>query len=311
MSQGHGDADEKDCRNGSVPAPVVIGGVGGSGTRLIARLMMDLGYFMGGDLNESLDNLWFTLLFKRPVLLAASDKDFAKLAHIFRVRMTGEQRLDPCSLDLIESLARENRLPEFSPQWIQERANTFITGTGAQPGQKWGWKEPNSHFFIERLRGALPGLKYIHVIRNGLDVAHSANQNQLRLWGPVFMGEDVAITPKSSLKFWRLVHERILSVGNDMGGDFFLLKYEPFCAEPLPELVGLLDFLGISIPPGDQERLAERVLPAPSIDRFKSHGIDLFDPDDVAFVAALGYNVEPERNIGRYRSYRATPNAGP
>jgi RNase adaptor protein for sRNA GlmZ degradation len=47
-------------------SPVVVGGVGGSGTRLIADILMELGYYIGSDLNKSLDNLAVTLLFKRP-----------------------------------------------------------------------------------------------------------------------------------------------------------------------------------------------------------------------------------------------------
>jgi hypothetical protein len=60
------------------PHMVAIGGVGGSGTRLGAALLQVLGYYIGDDLNESLDNLWFTLLFKRrSILLENLDLDFA------------------------------------------------------------------------------------------------------------------------------------------------------------------------------------------------------------------------------------------
>ena len=42
-------------------APVAIGGVGGSGTRLVAQLLSGAGIHMGDDLNGSSDTLWFTL----------------------------------------------------------------------------------------------------------------------------------------------------------------------------------------------------------------------------------------------------------
>ena len=45
--------------------PVVVGGIGGSGTRVITQILSGLGYYMGGDLNESEDFLGYTLLFKR------------------------------------------------------------------------------------------------------------------------------------------------------------------------------------------------------------------------------------------------------
>ncbi len=60
----------------NTPPPVVIGGVGGSGTRLIAQILKDLGYFMGNDLNEANDNLLFPLLFKRIEILSSSEEEF-------------------------------------------------------------------------------------------------------------------------------------------------------------------------------------------------------------------------------------------
>ena len=52
-----------DVRGASTWSPdgrhVAIGGVGGSGTRLIARMLGQLGWYLGDDLNESVDNLWF------------------------------------------------------------------------------------------------------------------------------------------------------------------------------------------------------------------------------------------------------------
>ncbi len=53
---------------------VAIGGMGGSGTRLIARILVECGIYMGSDLNEALDNLVFTRLFKDPVWFRNADK---------------------------------------------------------------------------------------------------------------------------------------------------------------------------------------------------------------------------------------------
>ena len=46
--------------------PVVIGGVGGSGTRVLAEILSLFGFYLGNDLNGAKDNLVYTLLFKRP-----------------------------------------------------------------------------------------------------------------------------------------------------------------------------------------------------------------------------------------------------
>jgi hypothetical protein len=56
----------RELRTSSQAGPVAIRGVGGSGTRLVADIVLELGFYLGADLNYERDNLWFTLLLKRP-----------------------------------------------------------------------------------------------------------------------------------------------------------------------------------------------------------------------------------------------------
>ena len=91
MSSGQEGASEI-ARHGEF-APIAVGGVGGSGTRLVARLLRDLGFFLGADLNESEDTLWFTHLFKRREVLDLSEGQFSELVSIFRTVMTSDRAL--------------------------------------------------------------------------------------------------------------------------------------------------------------------------------------------------------------------------
>ena len=43
---------------------------------------------------------------------------------------------------------------------------------------EWGWKEPNTHMILPFLLKKYKNLRYIHIMRNGLDNAYSKNQNQ-------------------------------------------------------------------------------------------------------------------------------------
>jgi hypothetical protein len=86
--------------------------------------------------------------------------------------------------------------------------------------QRIGWKEPNTHIVMDRLPALLPQMKYIHVMRNGLDMAHSRNQNQLRLWGRYLVGPDCRDDPRSSLKYWCRTHQRILRLCQPLGARF-------------------------------------------------------------------------------------------
>ena len=52
-----------------------------------------------------------------------------------------------------------------------------------EPGRPWGWKEPRSIYLLPFFHQQLPALRFLHVVRDGRDMALSANQNQLRKHG--------------------------------------------------------------------------------------------------------------------------------
>src|SRR5690606_34795743 len=84
--------------------PMVLGGVGGSGTRVVAAAAIAAGFHLGHDLNEPLDNLAFTLLFKDQAISDISASAFADRVRLFADAMTGARALDPAEISLLESL---------------------------------------------------------------------------------------------------------------------------------------------------------------------------------------------------------------
>ncbi len=97
----------------------------------------------------------------------------------------------------------------------------------------WGRKEPNTHVVIDRLMRLMPKMKYLHVARNGLDMAYSANQNQLKFWGGHFIGPECEMSPYYSLKYWRLIHRRVLDLCIPMGKRFFFSQLRSLLLESL------------------------------------------------------------------------------
>lgn len=272
--------------------PVAIGGVGGSGTRLIAEILLRLGYYIGGDLNQENDNLWFTLLFKRIEILQFTRQEFDYYVDLFLRRMKGitaftqREKLD------IKRLALVDR-GQHNPDWLVDRVNSFLSPSSENwTPVCWGWKEPNTHVVLDRLIVSLPSLRYMHVVRNGLDMAHSHNINQLQLWGRSFLGLDIVpIDSRHALKYWCEVHRRILDIASDMPGRFHLINYDEFCNDPGRGLGKLIDFLEINIDSAKLRSLLRLVTPPPSIGRFRAYGLSMFDADDVAFVESLGFPV--------------------
>lgn len=274
----------------TVPAwPVAIGGVGGSGTRVVASALSSAGWYLGGDLNEAQDNLWFTTLFKHLGALSMPEADFAVLVELFVQRMS-DGFLDPARIGVVESLAQRES-DQHAPEWFAERLRSMTADDDGAGGRRWGWKEPNTHVVLERLERCLPGLRYVHVARSGLDMAVSSNQNQPRLWGAA-LGVPHDDTPASSLRFWCAAQRRVLATAARMPDRFLFVRFEDLCADPLTGLERLFRFCGV-----DAADLAAEAA-APSVRRPDSLGRGLgradFDVDraDVAYVRSLGFAVD-------------------
>ena len=271
-------------------APVVIGGIGGSGTRLIAQCLKAAGFYIGSDFNDAYDNLWFTLLFKRIQILSCSESTFDALIEILLKAMSGDRSFTTQQIELIEALASEDR-NEYSVHWLRRRVEALLSGKPEiKENKKWGWKEPNSHVVLDRLVGRMSNMKYIHVTRNGLDMAHSNNQNQLRLWGRYFLNEEINITPYYALKYWCTVHKRVINIGESMGDNFLFFNYDHLCVNPESGIKWLLDFLGEKSDSLISELIA-LVRQPDSIGRFKQYGTKMFTEEDIAFVKSLGFDV--------------------
>lgn len=275
-----------------VPAilpPVVVGGVGGSGTRVVAAWLHALGVYLGSDLNASNDNLWYTLLFKQEDILTVTQDAFQERVAILTKGMTAGGPYTASQRATIRRLAAADRA-QHQESWLQQRANSLLAAE--PPAQTtWGWKEPNSHVVLDRLQEALPGMRYIHLARNGLDMAFSKNQNQLRLWGAHFLDTPFEVSPRFALKFWRRVHERVLALQATMGDRFLLLRFEDLCSDPGSEIRRLLSFIGQEATEARVRSLALLVNTPPSIHRYKRHDLHPFDLDDIAYVEQLGFET--------------------
>lgn len=274
-------------------SPVAVGGVGGSGTRVVAQVLSDLGFFMGHDLNTPCDNLHFTLLFKRPEVLTLPDEAFSHAVVVFE-RLMGHGTVNVEDVALMESLAQAPRWDVHSVGWLQARVASVPRGPECPPTH-WGWKEPNTHVVLGRLWQHMPDLRYVHVRRHGLDMAFSSNQNQPRFWGEVFTGEaaPVPITPEYSLRYWCAAEQRInrLVAQADKQHQFHVLNFDRLCLEPEAELQVLVDFLGAVPNNTTVEELAQRVQAPTSLHRYRLHDLNRFPLGQREFVQSLGFGI--------------------
>lgn len=271
------------------PAPIAVGGVGGSGTRLVAAMLKEAGIYIGDDLNKANDNLWFTLLFKQANLLECPGEKIRPLIDIFANGMMGRHVWEKEHVEMIESLASENR-SYCSKYWLQRRAKLLLRHkTSLCESSVFGWKEPNTHLFLDHFKSNFPNLKYIHVYRNGLDMAYSKNQNQVNFWGRHFIPELNIVTPKESLKFWSLTNKRTIKFCNELNIDHLIVNFDKLCIEKKQEIKKIASFIGVN-----ESILAnfEKIIEKPkSLGRFKKYGIESFEEEDISYVASLGFEI--------------------
>lgn len=282
-------------------APIAVGGIGGSGTRLIARLLVELGYDMGSDLNDSLDELGFTALFKR-IELWPLDANLQELEQALSVYLTARGFPIPEDISsknhrgrvekLIAHIAATSKWREVGA--IEDRITTLSEIKA--PGQSWGWKEPNTVMVLPYLLHALPKLRYIHVLRDGRDMAFSSNKNQLRLWGSHVLGRAIDCDcPQDAFDYWCGVHEGLLGLQEQHGSRVLLIKLESLIASPEESLGRLLAFVGTPAKDAANHRakLSNLISTPDSITRYRDRPPLEMTKSQVTLMQRLGYPNDP------------------
>ena len=288
--------------------PVAVGGVGGSGTRAVAKVLQLAGVYLGGDLNEALDNRWFTLLFKRPGWFVqarnAPGEPIQRALSVFHGVMTKGRvaafRSLPFLLGAAADLSRSGHDPTGFAKglWPYRRVGSMLRARPFRASQHagWGWKEPNTHLLLPELAEHFPPLRYVHVVRHGLDMAFSANQNQLHNWGRLFDVEPppaLAAAPRSSLEFWIRANERAIRLGQSLlGSHFLLVDADQLCQHPGAGVDRLVDFLALEVSPDVRARMAAVPRRPASAGRYRQHDLGVFGPGQVEAVRRLGFPVE-------------------
>ena len=280
---------------------IAIGGIGGSGTRLIADIVMKFGFYMGASLNKSLDNLWFTLLFQRPGWFAhgPANDDIVEALRLFRRAMTTglSGTISIRDVDFIHSLARDLQQATHRIGANRETAEQLIASMPPNRAAPvgWGWKEPNSHIFLPQIVSEFGGIKYIFVIRNGLDMAFSNNTNQIRNWGKYIC--DISITNKlikkeMMLEYWILANKRAIEIGkNQLNDRFMVINYDNFCHSSLHELQKFVEFLNVEVDNNIMKKIVDTIKPL-DINRFKKHDLGIFSKRQIEYVREFGFDID-------------------
>lgn len=233
--------------NFSLPTlpPNIIGATGGSGTRVVARIVRAGGMFTGTRLNESDDAIDFGKFSDRWINTFLRDEATAR-AGVTESRM--KRGLDSILAAHCASLS---------------------------PGQTWGWKEPRSIFLLSFYHRLFPSLKFLHVVRDGRDMAFSKNQNQLRRHGRAVLEwrERLKSQPVRSIALWSRVNLAAAEYGeNHLRENYLRVRFEDLCRAPVESTERILRFFDLT---GDAAMIArQEVAPPASLGRWRTRSAD-------------------------------------
>lgn len=218
---------------------IAIGGLGGSGTRVVARIIEEGGIAMGSYLNESHDNLLFTLLFKDPYWhkIAKSPEYYFRMGLFERI-MKG-QDLGEYEQSYFNKALKVNKYFDYDVDF----------NTKSIVSSKWGFKEPNSHIYSKQLLEYFHEMKFIYVIRDGHYMAFSKNQQQLRNWGRMILSRNQSQSRNiryKQLQFWINSTKRMLRLGDfHLSDRIYICNYNKLMDNPAVEIKSLLNFAGL------------------------------------------------------------------
>lgn len=230
--------------------PLVIGATGGSGTRVVARLARHAGYDLGRNLNSAEDALDF---------YSFHDK---WINHFVSAQRRG-RTLSKRDVEWMDA-EFQSALERHCPETIRKERH-------------WGWKAPRSIYLLSFLRARLPGLKFIHVLRDGRDMALSSNQVQLQKHGVAVLTWSerfLRSAPERSLLLWARVNLCAAEFGeSDLRENYFRVRFEDLCAKPIETTAHIFNFLGARVDPEPIAR--SEISPPPTLQRWRNYRPDL------------------------------------
>jgi hypothetical protein len=166
-----------------------------------------------------------------------------------------------------------------------------LTGLGRP--RRWGWKEPRSIFLVRLFNRHFPSFRFLHIVRDGRDMAFSSNQNQLRKHGSLAGLPRLDLGPHAqSIALWAWANSEAARFGRESLGDRYLrIHFEDLCREPGAVVARILEFFQLD---GDTDTLADEVVAPASLGRWRCE-----DPRLVAelervagpALTELGYEV--------------------
>ena len=269
-----------------LPGPYVIGATGGSGTRVLARILRHASTFVGTHLNGADDSLFFGDYSDRWINRFVSD-----------------------ATPLPPDPVRTAMVRDLDVTVTQHLSSLLAEGPGSR-WRAWGWKEPRSIFLLPFFDAHFPSLNFLHLVRDGRDMAYSLNQNQLSKHGRALLSSEELSRerPLQSMALWARLNSLRADYGEThLGPRYLRIRFEDLCATPLPVIQRIIHFLGVR---GDVAEIGRlEVAPPASLGRWRSEEpacIEALHAVGHSALARFGYLTEGGPPPGELRKHGAS-----
>lgn len=217
-------------------SPLVIGATGGSGTREIVKICQFCGYYMISSENKLYDALDLVPFYDKWMGVSLSSK----------VPLTIDQN--------------RQMFLDFQKCIKKHRENM------PDPNALWGWKNARSLYLLPFFHTIYPSMKFIHVIRDGRDMALSAEYKKFLRYvvGLLDKKWNNYPIPHILMRLWKATNIAIAAFGETtMKRNYLRIRFEDLCDNPYGIIKALLKFL--NIPRANVQMLAAQIKKPSSI----------------------------------------------
>ena len=243
--------------------PLIIVGMHRSGTSLLARLLNDLGIHMGAWLSRDAEAVFFQKINRR--IYSHVNAHWAEPENILSA-MQSQEFIQKQSSEIREKFSGTSPVTGryFRKLDWQERIQ--------KPDFFWGWKDPRTALVIPIWYQVFPQARWVHIIRNGIDVATSLYLRAFRQqnkWIRKFYRFDFSdrtLDFEYCFRLWEIYLNSISKAFTEINPNLILqIHYEDLLQEPEDNLSKILEFLQYESSPKEIKRVCTQ------IDRSKIH----------------------------------------
>jgi hypothetical protein len=236
----------------SADAPIIVGGSGHSGTRAVIDVVSAGGVFTGVN-----------RLTKRP------DSGDLRILGLLDT-WVGKYINGSMSSAELSTMKRKfaRRLRIYFP--IRSKA--------------WGFKNPRTMLLLPFLHDLFPSMRFVHVIRDGRDIALGNPLSQQNQYAAKFLSplEQLLSTEEKMILYWGRANEKARDFASSKLPDRYLLvRWEDLCRSPRETVTNLLEFCSC---PAERVNTSIGLIARPtSMGRWKT-----FPPSTIERLSTLG-----------------------